>query len=181
MPTPRKTRRASAPPVDHSVTAAAVAAAAGGSLITSTRPTLNLQTESSPLYEHSPRSKTMFRPRFESLFCREVIEVKHSTDVESSPPHPPRLCMTIHPEGKSCLVSFRELVFIDPPARRQRRRAYPRRRRSKKMTRRCGGGESRRIRGGLKRRRHRRRRRRQRRRRGRGLQSSTFELDLSRS
>jgi len=32
---------------------------------------------------------------------RGVIENKHSTDVESPPP-PPRVCMSIHPEGKSC-------------------------------------------------------------------------------
>ena len=32
---------------------------------------------------------------------RGVVENKHSTDVESSPP-PPRARMSIHPEGKAC-------------------------------------------------------------------------------
>ena len=30
-----------------------------------------------------------------------VVENKHSTDVES-PPRPPRVCVSIQPEGKSC-------------------------------------------------------------------------------
>ena len=30
-----------------------------------------------------------------------VLRTGHSTDVES-PPSPPRVCMSIHPEGKSC-------------------------------------------------------------------------------
>ena len=32
---------------------------------------------------------------------RGAVQNKHSTNVESPPP-PPRLCMSIHPEGKSC-------------------------------------------------------------------------------
>ena len=32
---------------------------------------------------------------------REVTENKHSTDMDSNPP-PPRICMTIHHEGKPC-------------------------------------------------------------------------------
>jgi len=31
-----------------------------------------------------------------------IIENKHSTDVESPPPPPPRVCMSVHPEGKTC-------------------------------------------------------------------------------
>ena len=33
---------------------------------------------------------------------RGITENNHSTDVESPPPPPPRVCMRIHPEGKSC-------------------------------------------------------------------------------
>jgi hypothetical protein len=32
--------------------------------------------------------------------ARGVIEIKHSTDVDS-PPHTPRVCMSIHPQGMS--------------------------------------------------------------------------------
>ena len=38
---------------------------------------------------------------FSSFSGRGGIETMHSTDVESPPPPPPRVCMSIHPEGKS--------------------------------------------------------------------------------
>jgi len=47
---------------------------------------------------------------------REVIQNKHSTDVESLPP-PPRVCMSTHADGKSCSNLGRLLVLNDPPAR----------------------------------------------------------------
>ena len=46
-----------------------------------------------------------------------LLRTKHSTDVESPPP-PPRVCMSIHPEGKSCSDLRGVLVLNDPPARR---------------------------------------------------------------
>jgi hypothetical protein len=44
---------------------------------------------------------------------RGVHENKRSTDVEFTPP-PPRLCMSIHPEGESCSDLGRLLVLNDP-------------------------------------------------------------------
>jgi hypothetical protein len=43
---------------------------------------------------------------------------KHSTDVEfpPPPPPPPRVCMSIHPESKSCSDLSRVLVRNDPAA-----------------------------------------------------------------
>jgi len=40
----------------------------------------------------------------------------HSTDVESPPP-PPRACMRIHPDNKSCSDLGRALVLNGPPAK----------------------------------------------------------------
>jgi hypothetical protein len=45
---------------------------------------------------------------------RGVIENKHSTDVES-PPSPPRKCMSIHTEGKSCSYIGSSACTNDPP------------------------------------------------------------------
>ena len=47
---------------------------------------------------------------------RGAVEKKHSTDVDSPPP-PPRVCMSIHPESRACSVIGRVLVLNDPPAR----------------------------------------------------------------
>ena len=44
------------------------------------------------------------------------IEIKHWTGVESST-SPPRVCMSIHPAGKSCSNPDRVLVRDDPPVR----------------------------------------------------------------
>jgi hypothetical protein len=53
---------------------------------------------------------------------REVIENKHSTDVESPPPPPPPcLCMSMHTQGKSCSDPGRVLLLNDPPAHSPRK------------------------------------------------------------
>ena len=44
-----------------------------------------------------------------------VLENKHSTDVESAC-CPPRFCMSIHTQGKSCSDIRRVIVLNDPPA-----------------------------------------------------------------
>jgi hypothetical protein len=44
---------------------------------------------------------------------RGVAQNNHSTDVESTTP-PPRVCMSIHPRGKSCSDLGRVLVLTDP-------------------------------------------------------------------
>jgi len=43
------------------------------------------------------------------------VENEHSTDVESPLP-PPRVCMSIHFEERSCFDLGRVLVLNDPPA-----------------------------------------------------------------
>jgi hypothetical protein len=45
-----------------------------------------------------------------------VIKKRHSADVEY-PPHPPCVCMSIHPELKPCSDLGRVLVLNDPPTR----------------------------------------------------------------
>ena len=47
------------------------------------------------------------------LLLRMVSENKHPTGVESHPP-PSHVCMSIHPEGKSCSDLGRVLVLNDP-------------------------------------------------------------------
>ena len=73
---------------------------AGGVLSTCTRPTLHLLL------------------LLCTSVCTGVIENKHSTHVESPPPpYTPRVCMSIHPKGKSCSNLGRVRVLNDPAAR----------------------------------------------------------------
>jgi hypothetical protein len=68
------------------------------------------------MYQFSLNS---FITLFKAALGRAVIENKHLTDIDPAPP-PPRVCMRISPQGKSCFDLGRMLVLNDPPPGRER-------------------------------------------------------------
>jgi len=74
---------------------------------------INARIKNPPLHPYNPL-RPLFPP-FSSVWNNGVIENKHSTDVESSPPLP-HVCMSIHPDVKTCSTAFWVLVPNDTPA-----------------------------------------------------------------